>query len=124
MTELPGSSKRRSLVRQFLNLPVRVELNPGAGGTLVVTKGRTRDVSNRGAYFWARAAFHLGQALHLTWNIPAELNHNSALEIRCVAEIIRLDPEEPAYGGVGVAVRILHFGTPKVTSWPHASLED
>jgi hypothetical protein len=25
---------------------------------------------------------------------------------------------------VGVGVRILHFGTPKVTSWPHASLED
>jgi hypothetical protein len=25
---------------------------------------------------------------------------------------------------VGVAVRILHFGTPKVTSWPHASLEE
>jgi len=123
MTELPGSSKRRNLVRQFLNLPVRVELNPGSGRTLLVTKGRTRDVSNRGAYFWARAAFHLGQALHLTWNIPAELNLNSALEIRCVAEVIRLDPEEPAYGGVGVAVRILHFGTPKVTSGSYPNLE-
>jgi hypothetical protein len=110
-------------MRQFLDLPVRVEMNPGAGGTLAVVKGRTRDVSNRGAYFWARAAFHLGQALHLTWIIPAELNHNSALEIRCVAEVIRLDPEEPANREVGVAVRILHFGIPKVTSWPYADLE-
>jgi hypothetical protein len=124
MTEPPGSSERRNPVRQFLDLPVRVELNPGSGGTLVVVEGRTRDVSNKGAYFWARAAFHLGQALHLTWNIPAELNHNSALEIRCVAAVIRLGPEEPANGGLGVGVRILHFGTPKVTSWPHTSLDN
>jgi hypothetical protein len=123
MTELPGPSERRNPKRQFLNLPVRVEMNPGSGGKLIVLKGRTRDVSNRGAYFWASAAFHLGQALHLTWNIPAELDHNSTLEIRCVAEVIRLDPEQPANGEIGVAVRILHFGTPKVTSGPCADLE-
>ena len=124
MTELPGSSKRRSLVRQFLNLPVRVELNPGSGRTLVVTKGRTRDVSNRGAYFWARGTFRLGQSLHLTWSIPAELNYQSALEIRCVAEVVRLDPEEPRQPGVGVGVTILQFGIPKVTSWPYTSLNN
>lgn len=123
MAELPSSSERRNPFRQPLDLPVRVELNPGSGGTLAVVKGRTRDVSNRGAYFWASAAFHLGQALHLTWNIPAELDHNSTLEIRCVAEVIRLDPEAPANRGVGVGVRILHFGTPKVTSGPCADLE-
>jgi hypothetical protein len=123
MAEPPGSSERRNSVRQVLDLPVRVELNPGSGGTLLVVEGRTRDVSNKGAYFWARAAFHLGQALHLTWNIPAELNRKSALEIRCVAEVIRLGPEEPAIGGLGVGVRILHFGTPKVSSWPHLAWE-
>lgn len=124
MTELRSSQERRNFARQVLDLPVRVELNPGSGGTLVVVEGRTRDVSNKGAYFWARAAFHLGQALHLTWNIPAELNPNSALEIRCVAAVIRLGPEEPAIGGSGVGVRILHFGTPKVTSWPYTSMDN
>lgn len=124
MPELPSSSERRNPGRQFFDLPVRVEMNPGSGGRLIVVKGRTRDVSNRGAYFRAHAAFHLGQALHLTWNIPAELNHNSALEIRCVVEVVRLDPEEPANGGVGVGVRILHFGTPKVTPGSYPNLED
>ena len=123
MTDLPGSSERRNPARQFLDLPVRVELNPGSGGTPAVIEGRTRDISNRGAYFWARAAFHLGQSLHLTWNIPPELNRKSALEIRCVAEVIRLDPEGPRATGVGVGVRILRFGTPKVSSWPHFAWE-
>jgi hypothetical protein len=123
MTERLGSSERRNPVRQFLDIPVRVELNHGPGGTPAVIEGRTRDVSNKGAYFWARGPFHLGQSLHLTWNVPAELNHHSALEIDCVAEVIRLDPENPGQPGVGVGVRVLHFGIPKVTSWPYTSLD-
>ena len=90
----------------------------------MVVKGRTRDVSNQSANFWANGPFQFGQSLHLTRNVPAELNNRSALEIYCVPGVIRLDPEEPGQPGGGVGVHVLPFAVPKVTSGPYSSREN
>jgi hypothetical protein len=38
-----------------------------------------------------------------------------------VAEVVRVDPAQPDKAGMGVAIRVLHFETPQVTSWPDRS---
>jgi hypothetical protein len=121
MKEPQGTTERRTVPRQTLALPVRIEMMSSSGGSPTVIEGLTRDVSCKGAYFWGRAVFEVGQRLRLAWSIPPELNRQLGLEIRCVAEVVRVDPTQPDKPGMGVAIRVLHFETPQVTSWPDRS---
>jgi hypothetical protein len=92
MREPQGITERRTVPRRTLALPVRIEMMSSGGRSPTAIEGLTRDVSCKGAYFWGRAVFEVGQRLRLAWSIPPELNRQLGLEIRCTAEVVRLDP--------------------------------
>ncbi len=107
--------ERRKFVRQNLSVPLLVGQEPPetAGSSLI--KGRIRDINNRGAYFRAIGPFRIGQTVHLSLRVSATQSQKYSLEIRCEAIVVRTEPAAGDDGGMGVAVRILRFDTPKVT---------
>jgi hypothetical protein len=105
------------MVRQQMTLPVVVEIMTEQGRPTSRVTGWTRDLSSRGAFFWARGAFVAGQKLRLILEVESDSVYNGCMEIRWEAEVIRVEPEARE---CGVAVRILHFDIPKVVTWPVA----
>ncbi len=114
---MPGEQplpERRSFARQVMAIPVLVGPAPSETESLSAVTGNIRDVSNRGAYFWAPSSFRIGQTLNLSLEVPAKQGRSFNLEIRCEAVVVRTEPAARHSKAVGVAVRILHFDTPKV----------
>jgi len=112
--------ERRISCRQAMELPVTVEPSsePPKGENGSAIRGLTRDISNRGAYFWAAGPFEPGQQLRLCVEIPPEDGRNYRLKIRWQAEVIRVDARLPSEQASGIAVRVLRFETPTVMPGP------
>jgi hypothetical protein len=112
--------ERRISCRQAMELPVTVEPGPelprDKNGSAI--RGLTRDISNRGAYFWAAGPFEPGQHLHLCVEIPPEDGRNYRLKIQWQPEVIRVDASLPGEQASGIAVRVLRFETPTVMPDP------
>ena len=104
--------ERRKGRRLPLALPARIEARPGPtcpSGARLAVVGRTRDLSNHGAYFWSAQHFETGQFLHLTLEVPPDQGRNWTLEIQFEAEVVRVEPGIRQPEETGVAVRILQF---------------
>lgn len=118
MTRASQTLERRIFSRQAMAFPVTVEAarRQAETGPAALEKltGITRDVSNRGAYFWAEGAFHTGQQLRVSLEVPPEQGRNYSLRIQWEAEVIRVEGNELGRPALGVAVRILRFETPKI----------
>jgi len=86
----------------------------------------TRNVSNAGAYLLCepRADFQQipapGDRLHMTLKVPPDQGRQWALELKCEAEVVRVDPAAPGQRDWGFAVRIHQFRIPKVVKIPEA----
>jgi hypothetical protein len=117
MTRANQTLERRIFSRQAMAFRVTVEAarrQAETGPAPEKLTGLTRDVSNRGAYFWAEGAFHTGQQLRVSLEIPPEQGRNYSLKIQWEAEVIRVEGNQLGRPALGVAVRILHFETPKI----------
>ena len=66
-------------------------------------RGQTRDVSFRGLYFLADSDFEAGKTIEFILTLPREVTMAGDVQIRCFAEIIRVEPRSE---GRGVAARI------------------
>ncbi len=110
-----SSPERRAFSRQTLALPLKVEQGCREAEAASIIEGCTRDVSNRGAYFWAKGVFRIGQRIRLSLQIPADSARNYSMKIRGEAEVIRVEGGKSLEQAAGVAVRVLHFETPTVT---------
>ena len=66
-------------------------------------RGQTRDVSFRGLYFLADSDFETGKTIEFILTLPREVTMAGDVQIRCFAEIIRVEPRNE---GRGVAARI------------------
>lgn len=110
---------RRARRRLRLALPVRIEAQPnqttGSPAIPPAVNGRTRDISNRGAYVWSRKRFEAGQPLHLALEVPPDQGWNWAFEILCEAEVVRVETGNQRLKETGLAVRFLRFQIPKVS---------
>ena len=84
-----------------MSLPLTVRLSATDGG--IEQHGQTRDVSFRGLYFLADADFEMGKSIEFILTLPREITMAGDVQIRCFAEIIRVEPRAE---GRGVAARI------------------
>ena len=66
-------------------------------------QGQTRDVSFRGLYFLIEADYAPGSPIEFILTIPREITLAGDVNIRCFAEIVRVEPHN---GKRGVAARI------------------
>src|SRR6202795_3993966 len=66
-------------------------------------QGQTRDVSFRGLYFLVDADFEPGSSIEFILTLPREITMAGDVNIRCFAQIIRVEPHN---GRRGIAARI------------------
>ena len=120
MTSRESPTNRRQFIRQPLSVTVRLGKGDERDARPVTVVGRTRDVSNKGVYLWARDEFRVGEILRLQIDVPLEPAGNTGLQVCCTAEILRIDRGNLAQGsaGVGLAVRVLQFDVPQFLSQP------
>ena len=83
-----------------MTLPLTVRSSDPGGSEW---RGQTRDVSFRGLYFLIDADFEPGSAIEFVLTLPREITMAGDVNIRCFAEIVRVEPHN---GRRGVAARI------------------
>ncbi len=70
-------------------------------------EAQTRDVSYRGLYFLADANFKVGSEIEFVIILPQQVTQASDVNIRCMGEVVRIEPTEN--GKAGVAAKIARY---------------
>jgi len=95
VSSIPVKEDRRATRRFALRLPVSVQHPQG------VVSAFTRDVSSRGICFLIDAPFEVGAQFEFTLTLPSEVTLTEAIQVRCKARIVRV---QPAADGKGTAI--------------------
>lgn len=96
-------AERRSARRFSIALPVRVFPGGPQGAEL---QAQTRDVSFRGLYFTADAAFQAGSEIEFILTLPKQVTLTGDVSIRCRGQIVRVEESGTRHG---VAARIERY---------------
>ncbi len=97
-------AERREARRFTMSLPMRVFPREAKGREL---DAHTRDVSYRGLYFLTEADFKVGSEIDFVITLPQQVTRSGDVNIRCVGEIVRIEPAEN--GSKGIAARIARY---------------
>ncbi len=97
-------AERREARRFTMSLPMRVFPREAKDREL---DAHTRDVSYRGLYFLAAADFKVGSEIDFVITLPQQVTQSGDVNIRCVGEIVRIEPSEN--GNKGIAARIARY---------------
>ena len=92
---------RREARRFTMTLPLRVLPREAQGSEL---QAQTRDVSYRGLYFVADAAFEVGGEIDFVITLPQQITQSGGVDIRCRGTIVRIDSDLD--GRKGIAAKI------------------
>lgn len=95
---------RREARRFTMSLPMRLLPREAKGREL---DAHTRDVSYRGLYFLAEADFKVGTEIEFIITLPQQVTQSGDVNIRCLGEIVRIEPTEN--GAMGIAARISRY---------------
>jgi hypothetical protein len=87
-----------------MNLPMRVLPREAKGREL---DAYTRDVSYRGLYFLTATKFEIGGEIEFVITLPQQVTQSGDVNIRCVGEVVRVEPTEN--GRVGIAAKIARY---------------
>ena len=101
---MSDGADRREARRFNMRLPLRV-LPHEPNGT--VLSAQTRDVSYRGLYFLAETNFDIGSEIEFVITLPQQVNQNGDVSIRCLGQIVRVEPTNN--GRMGIAAKIERY---------------
>jgi len=101
---MSDGAERREARRFTMNLPMRVLPREAKGREL---DAYTRDVSYRGLYFLTAAKFEIGGEIEFVITLPQQVTQSGDVSIRCVGEVMRVEPTEN--GRVGIAAKIARY---------------
>jgi hypothetical protein len=101
---MADGAERREARRFTMSLPMRVLPREAQGRELEVY---TRDVSYRGLYFLSAANFEIGGEIEFVITLPQQVTQSGDVNIRCVGEVVRVEPTEN--GRVGIAAKITRY---------------
>ena len=86
--------ERRASQRFDFQLPVGVRL----AGTEREGCGFTQDLSGRGAFFYTDFQVAVGDAVELTFMMPAEITLTENMRVRCRGRVTRVMPAQSKFG--------------------------
>jgi hypothetical protein len=102
MSANPVHFERRASQRFHFQLPIAVRLP----GTDREGCGFTQDLSGRGTFFYTDFQVSQGDAVELTFMMPAEITLTENMRVRCRGRVTRVLPFESK---LGVAVYLEHY---------------
>ncbi|HTF24403.1 MAG TPA: PilZ domain-containing protein [Candidatus Limnocylindria bacterium] len=97
-------AERREARRFTMSLPMRVFPRESKGREM---DAHTRDVSYRGLYFLTDAHFQVGSEIEFVITLPQQVTHSGDVNIRCLGEVVRIEPTEN--GRAGIAAKISRY---------------
>ena len=86
--------ERRASQRFDFQLPVGIRL----AGTEREGCGFTQDLSGRGAFFYTDFQVGAGDAVELTFMMPAEITLTESMRVRCRGRVTRVLPAQSKFG--------------------------
>jgi PilZ domain len=86
--------ERRASQRFSFQLPIAVRL----AGTEREGCGFTQDLSGRGAFFYTDFRVAEGDAVELTFMMPAEITLTESMRVRCRGRVTRVLPAQSKFG--------------------------
>lgn len=98
---MSDGSDRREARRFNMTLPMRVLARDSQSAELMAY---TRDVSYRGLYFLAEAAFKIGSSIEFVITLPEQFTRAADVNIRCHGQVVRTEPT--LNGKTGIAAKI------------------
>ncbi len=101
---MSDGSDRREARRFNMTLPMRVLPRDSQSTEFIA---QTRDVSYRGLYFLAEAAFKVGSSIEFVITLPEQVTRSADVNIRCSGQIVRIEPTNN--GKTGIAARIERY---------------
>ncbi len=100
-----ASDKRRA--RRFpMTLPVAIKVEEITGEE---NPGHTRNVSSSGVYFEFSSPIDIGTPLEFVLTLPEQITKGSAVRIKCVGRVIRVDRSSADVESIGVAATIERY---------------
>ena len=100
-----ASDKRRA--RRFpMTLPVAIRVEEIADFESTV---RTRNVSSSGVYFEFASPIEIGTPLEFILTLPEQITKGSAVKIKCVGKVVRVDRNKADADSLGVAATIERY---------------
>jgi hypothetical protein len=101
---MSDGSDRREARRFNMTLPMRVLPGDSQSAELMAY---TRDVSYRGLYFLAEAAFKIGSSIEFVITLPEQVTRAADVNIRCHGQVVRTEPTHN--GKTGIAAKIERY---------------
>jgi len=101
---MSDGSDRREARRFNMTLPMRVLPRDSQSAEFIA---QTRDVSYRGLYFLAEAAFKVGSSIEFVITLPEQVTRSADVNIRCSGQIVRIEPTNN--GKTGIAAKIERY---------------
>ena len=102
---MQASDKRRA--RRFpMTLPVALRVEEIAGHEKAV---HTRNVSSSGVYFEFASPISVGTQLEFVLTLPEQITKGSAVRIKCVGKVVRVDRGRSDSDSLGVAATIERY---------------
>ncbi len=98
---MSDGSDRREARRFNMTLPMRVLPRDSESAEFTA---HTRDVSYRGLYFLAEAAFKIGSSIEFVITLPRQVTRSADVNIRCHGQVVRI--ESTNNGKHGIAAKI------------------
>ncbi len=120
---MPFETSTEKRTRRRTPLALRANITLCSAGGDINFPGSTSDVSHTGAYLICEQPSisqpkpGKGDRLHITLSVPPEQGRQWSLELKCEAEVLRVD-SAPGQREFGLAVHIHRFRIPKVVTFP------
>jgi len=89
-----------------MTFPMSVKIEETAGEENPVL---TRNISSSGVYFEFRSPIDIGTRLDFVLTLPEQITKGSAVQIKCVGKVARVDRSSADAESIGVAVTIERY---------------
>jgi hypothetical protein len=101
------SRERRMDTRVNIKLPLRFRVlnNPGAQEQTA----ESINISQRGILFATAAPLVVGTPLEVSLKMPRELQSHAASDVKCVARVVRVEPNAFLGGRAGIGLHIERY---------------
>jgi hypothetical protein len=96
---------RRALRRFSMKLPASVRIS----GIPNEFPTQTENVSARGVFFYGDRWMSEGSRVEVTMSFPPQVTMADALQVRCTARVVRVEPQTVERSGVAAAIEEYEF---------------
>jgi hypothetical protein len=110
---------RRGMRRFSMKLPASVRIS----GIPSEFRTETENVSARGVFFYVERWMSEGSRVEVTMNFPPQVTLADSLQVRCIARVVRVEPQSSTRSGVAAAIEEYEFVRPEDDARGSAELQ-